>query len=53
MVGTDSFHLSPQMNGLHMPRAWQIRLFVNQPPDEVARRVGSLNAQRIFNLPVV
>ena len=51
MVGTDSFHLSPQMSGLRMPRAWQIRLFVNQLPDEAARRVGSLNAQWIFNLP--
>jgi hypothetical protein len=52
MVGTDSFHLSPQMSGRHMPRVWQIRLFVNQLPGELARRVGSLNAQRIFNLPV-
>ncbi|MBI3706147.1 MAG: amidohydrolase family protein [Proteobacteria bacterium] len=52
MLGTDSFHMPPGMN-VAMPRSWKVRLVVNQLPDDAARKVGHLNAQRMFNLPPI
>ncbi len=50
VIGSDEIYLPPQANSRKLDRSRSLRIFLNQLPEDLARKVATENAARIYRL---